>query len=216
MQWSALSNPTFFHKSTFVRPDKLIDKNLLCGSIHLGIALGDHVQRERAIPILDRSSLGSHFQNLSDDSCACLGIAFGCYCLVENRSTDVVVHDHGSYRNQGVASNTMQDWIPLILATHGEYRVHFITIRVAGRLRFCTVHCHEGGGQAEVKGMKESGFNRQRWEKKSIVWQCLIVSSEIDNSLRCCIREVRSNLLASRIVMCMFHDGFFVPDPTPK
>ena len=46
---------------------------------------------------------------------------------MENRRCDVIVHDHRSGGNQRIASDAVQNRVPLIVTAHGKHCLHFLS-----------------------------------------------------------------------------------------
>ena len=84
---------------------------------HADIALHHGVDWKRAIPIQDRSSLGSLLQDLDHQRRTDFGVALAGDQLMQNRSNDTVAHYHGLQGERGIATNKRRDFFPLVLAT---------------------------------------------------------------------------------------------------
>lgn len=140
VQGSSLAHSSLNKQRCLVRMNKLVDQIFLCSSTELRIALRNDMERKRPISILDRCRLGGNIQDLFNDTISNLCVTLTCDSLMQNRGGDMVIHDHTRHRNQMVASNTIENRIPSILAAHGEDSVHFCSAWFAddGKRRF---HC---------------------------------------------------------------------------
>ena len=94
------------------------------------------MKRQRAISVLDGRCERRKAQNLLNDSSSLLDIAFARNCLMKDCCRDVVVHRHIGGSNQAIASNAIEDRIPLVSSAHQKDSSHLLLARnPKGRVR---------------------------------------------------------------------------------
>jgi hypothetical protein len=128
VEWCPLPNATLFYKCPPVGIHQLVDQQFFRRRIHLGVSLGNHVQWQRSIAILDGSCLGSNVENLLNDARSCHSVALARNGLMKNRRGDVIVHDHACDGNQMIVSDAVQDRVPLVLTAHRKDGMHFVAV----------------------------------------------------------------------------------------
>ena len=82
------------------------------------------MERQITVSILDSRCLRCHAQNFLNDSGSFLCITLACNRLVKDSRGDVVAHDHSCGGNETVASNAVEDGIPLIGTAHHKDSSH--------------------------------------------------------------------------------------------
>lgn len=92
--------------------------------IHFCVSLRNDVKRQRTISVLDRRGQRRNVQNLLDDSSSLFDIALAGNSLVNDCCRNVVAHCHFRGGNQAIASNAIEDRIPLVSSAHEKDGSH--------------------------------------------------------------------------------------------
>lgn len=97
--------------------------------IHFCVSLRNDMKRQRTVSVLDRRGQRRNVQNLLDDSSSLFDIAFAGNSLVNDCRRNVVAHCHFRGGNQAVASDAIEDRIPLVSSAHEKDGSHLVVGR---------------------------------------------------------------------------------------
>jgi hypothetical protein len=86
------------------------------------------MQWQGPVTVLDGGRLGSHIENLKNDTGPGLSVTLTRDGLMKYGGSDMIVHNHACSWNQRVASYAVQDRVPLILTAHGKDGMHLLSI----------------------------------------------------------------------------------------
>ena len=191
VQRRSLSDSPFFRQGSLVGLNEFQNEFFLGLGIHLGVALRNHVQGQRPVPVLDARCLRQVPQDPTDDGSPERRIALASNGLMQYCRANVIVHNHGCQRQSGNLLNAMEHIEPQVFAAELKHGVEF---RAA-----------DGGGGGGCSKETHYVFLRKTWV--TLVGTIDLCGDELDQPEMTVEQERNGTADQQRCVVCQEQQG---------